>query len=615
MYRLLTKYTARSFSLKKRPRPSWHPHPNRLFPIAAPFSSSSTKDPEDDPTTTTPPTREQLLDRLPLHKEEDPVLATTTPGSNNNQDPLPPDTARPHGGGGGGGVGDFPVPKPMTDWGMMSLYDFDSKKDDSEQRLTLEEARAEFEKLQRQNSNMSTDGKRMAADEIAEYDAIEKKEKAQLEAAFLKQPELSYKAVTRALLGNVFITVLKFGVYLRTGSAAMLSEAIHTLVDSGNQAILLVGIRQMSNSSDKRHPYGYGRAAYFWGLVSALGMFWVGSGVSFIHGINELVHPPDVLIQPGWETWTTLGISFGVDGYVLYKTVADMKRSVPDGMSFYDFTKKIRDPFVMAVLLEDMAATTGVLIAVGGIGLTYYTGLPYFDALASCGVGVTLGMVAVYLARMNQRFLLGYSIDSHIVQDIRSIILNRPSIEAVHSIQTQWLGPSAFSFKAEVDFDGTYPAARLMTNYAPMFHDMQMENTMDEELPVVLGWYAEDVTRILETEVKEVEADIRAKYPEAGKRRDVVGGWGGVSRLLTRFCCCLVVVWFVVCVVVVFVFEAYIELEPDSKDHRVRMGSGNTRGGKDWEQEREDIARMAQMVRLRRVLEDHGRQGNSKKKK
>jgi zinc transporter 9 len=120
---------------------------------------------------------------------------------------------------------------------------------------------------------------------------------------------------------------------------------------------------------------------------------------------------------------------------------------------------------------------------------SYYTGLPYFDALASCGVGITLGCVAVYLARMNQRFLLGSAVDSHIVNKIRSIILARPSIEAVHSIQTQWLGPSAFSFKAEVDFDGTYPAARLMTNYAPVFHEMQMRNTMDEDLPIVLGWY------------------------------------------------------------------------------------------------------------------------------
>ena len=196
--------------------------------------------------------------------------------------------------------------------------------------------------------------------------------------------------------------------------------------------------------------------------------------------------------------------------------------------------------------------------------LLHSTGLPTFDALASCGVGITLGAVAIYLARMNQRFLLGQAIDKEIEVGIRRIILARPSIQAVHSIQTQWLGPSAFSFKAEIDFDGTYPAASLMQGYAPMFHEMQVRNTMDEDLPVVLGWYAEDVTRILETEVKEVEKEIRQAFPDA----------------------------------------AYIELEPDSKDKAVHSYKGNTRGGKDWEHERVEITRMAEMVRLSRLLED-----------
>ena len=518
--------------------------------------------------------RKRLLDLLPLHKEEEIMVHVHAPGAPDGSaaPPLssPLSSSSPllnpssddnnlTSSSASSEENDFPAPKPLTDWQSLDIFDFKRKRPDHEEMDPVQ-ARAKFEQLQREDSRSVG----MDADDIAAYEAIERKEKEALESAMLlQQPELSYNAVTRALIGNTVITVLKFGVYLKTGSAAMLSEAVHTLVDSGNQAILLVGIRQLSNPSDKRHPYGYGRAAYFWGLVSALGMFWVGSGISLIHGVNELLHPPSVIVEPGWETWSTLGISFGIDGYVLYKTINDMKRSLPSGMSFYDFTTKIRDPFVMAVLLEDMAATTGVLIAVGGIGLTYWTGSPMFDALASCGVGITLGAVAIYLARMNQRFLLGQAIDTEIVSGIRRIILARPSIQAVHSIQTQWLGPSAFSFKAEVDFDGTYPAANLMTGYAPMFQDMQIRNTMEEDLPVVLGWYAEDVTRILETEVKEVEKEIRAAFPDA----------------------------------------AYIELEPDSKDHRIRLTSGNTRGGKDWERERQDIARMAEMVSLSRLLE------------
>jgi zinc transporter 9 len=487
-----------------------------------------------------------LLDLLPLHKED-----ALTPAQQQLSADKKLAAAKPH---------DSSSPKPSTTTDEPKLY-VDVAKRNPDEVHDLEKTRQQYEQLQREDSLHSSE---MDADDIATYEAIERKEKKALEATLLQQPELSYNAVTRALVGNSLITVLKFAVYLRTGSAAMLSEAIHTLVDSGNQAILLVGIRQMSNSSDKRHPYGYGRAAYFWGLVSALGMFWVGSSVSLIHGMDVLLHPPEAMVEPGWETWTTLAISFGVDGYVLAKTVSDMKKSVPDGMSFYGFTKKIRDPFVMAVLLEDMAATTGVLIAVGGIGMTYVTGSHVFDALASCGVGVTLGVVAVYLARMNQRFLLGQAIDSSIEDSIRRIILARPSIEAVHSIQTQWLGPSAFSFKAEVDFDGTYPAATLMRSYAPVFNQMTTRNTMDEDLPVVLALYAEDVTRILETEVKNMEADIREAFPEA----------------------------------------TYIEIEPDSKDYRERRYAGNTPGGKDWEQERQEIARMSEMVRLSRILEE-----------
>ena len=562
-------FALRRFNLRsvlKRPR-SWEQHLHHFSPpiCCVSFFSSNTKGEgkgDDDESYNdndfVNKRKRMLLDLLPLHKED----------ALNTEQQQHPSTE----------LNDFPTPKSLTSTSTTNTTNItdtpklyvDSTKRNPDEVHDLEQTRQKYEQLQREDSLHSSE---MDADDIAAYEAIERKEKKALDEAVVEQPELSYNAVTRALVGNSLITVLKFAVYLRTGSAAMLSEAIHTLVDSGNQAILLVGIRQMSNSSDKRHPYGYGRAAYFWGLVSALGMFWVGSGVSFIHGMDVLLHPPEVpLVEPGWETWTTLAISFGVDGYVLTKTISDMKKSVPEGMSFYDFTKKIRDPFVMAVLLEDMAATTGVLIAVGGIGMTYVTGSHVFDALASCGVGVTLGVVAVYLARMNQRFLLGQAIDSSIVHSIRRIILARPSIEAVHSIQTQWLGPSAFSFKAEVDFDGTYPAATLMRSYAPVFNDMTTRNTMDEDLPVVLGWYAEDVTRILETEVKNMEADIRNAFPEA----------------------------------------TYIEIEPDSKDYRERRYAGNTPGGKDWEQERQDIARMSEMVRLSRILEEAAAQKKRK---
>jgi len=170
------------------------------------------------------------------------------------------------------------------------------------------------------------------------------------------------------------------------------------------------------------------------------------------------------------------------------------------------------DPFVVAVFLEDSAACLGVLVAASGIALTHITGSPVFDALASIGIGGLLGGVAVRLVKMNQTFLLGQSVDGETEHNIRDMIDAWPSIEHVGEVQTQWLGPRAFSFKAEVDFDGTWLAAKLHSEYQRHFLESK---DLAADLPVLLSYYAEDVTRVVERELKDVEETIRARYPHA----------------------------------------------------------------------------------------------------
>lgn len=221
-------------------------------------------------------------------------------------------------------------------------------------------------------------------------------------------PALSWDTVKRALIGNVFITVFKFGVFAQTGSSAMLSEAIHTLADSGNQVLLLMGLQQASSAPDFRHQYGYGRAAFFWALVSALGMFATGAGVALWHGGNQLLYPP-ALYEVPMSMWAVLSMSFLVDGWVLTKTLQEIYAIKPRDMGIVAYLRKQRDPFVLAVVMEDFAACTGVLIAAAGIGLTHVTGEVFWDSAASVGVGALLGAVAIRLVRMNQQFLLGHS--------------------------------------------------------------------------------------------------------------------------------------------------------------------------------------------------------------
>ena len=328
--------------------------------------------------------------------------------------------------------------------------------------------------------------------------------------------------VQRALYGNCIIAITKLGAWISSGSSAMLSEFIHSLVDCGNQSLLLIGLRDSAFVADRKHPYGYGKSMYFWALVSALGTFWLGAGISMRHSIEELMHPS--VNEITWHVWGVLGTSLAVDGWVLYRTISGIQDTKPAHLSFYKHVSNLRDPATLAVLLEDGAACLGIVMASAGIALTAATGSPIYDGLAGIGISALLASIGLILVRINQRFLLGQAVDQETIAGIEKILLSRKSIDSVHSVQSQWTGPETFSYKAEVDFDGTYLAAKLMPRYQKEF--MKAKETLNEDLNVMLSWYAEDIMRAVEREIRHIEAEIRREYPGA----------------------------------------AFIELEPDSKD-------------------------------------------------
>jgi solute carrier family 30 (zinc transporter), member 9 len=291
----------------------------------------------------------------------------------------------------------------------------------------------------------------------------------------------------------------------------MLSEFIHSVVDCGNQSLLIIGLNDSRNAADRSHPYGYGKSIYFWALVSALGTFFLGAGVSMTNAVGELMNPS--LHAISWEVWTVLLLSFTIDGYVLTKTLAETSEGKPEGVSYWKHAMNIRDPATLAVLLEDGAACLGIVIAIAGITASHLLGNPVYDGLAGVGISALLGAMGIALVRVNHRFLLGQAVSRDIVDDIGSILLARRSIDSIRSVQSQWTGPETFSYKAEVDFDGTFLAAKLMPVYQQEF--IHIKDTMDEELQVLLSLYAEDVMRTVEREVRHVEAQIRQKYPGA----------------------------------------------------------------------------------------------------
>lgn len=317
--------------------------------------------------------------------------------------------------------------------------------------------------------------------------------------------------IHRALWGNVIICAAKFGAWAHSGSAGMLAEFFHSVVDCGNQALLLVGLRDSKSVADGKHPYGYGKSVYFWALVSALGTFFLGAGVSMTHSIGNLMNPG--LEEITWHVWGVLALGFAVDGYVFCRTIYETMETKPPHISAWKHLSMLRDPATLAILMEDGGACLGILMALAGIAASHYTGDPIYDGIAGIGISALLGCMGLALVRVNYRFLLGQAVDQHILDDIEKILLKRRSIDGIGSVQSQWTGPETFSYKAEIDFDGTYIAAKLMAIYQQEF--LEIRDSMEDELQILLALYAEDVMRTVEREVRHVETLIRKKYPGA----------------------------------------------------------------------------------------------------
>ncbi|EDQ87813.1 uncharacterized protein MONBRDRAFT_9689 [Monosiga brevicollis MX1] len=245
-----------------------------------------------------------------------------------------------------------------------------------------------------------------------------------------QQPASTQTTLMLSLLGNLTIAGAKFYAYSRTGHSAMFSEAVHTLVDVGNQAILGWGLREAERSPDRSYQYGYGRAAFFYSLLTALSTFGFGAMYTFYQGTTVLLAPPEEL-QTLPETWAILGAGLLVDGFVLKTALKNTReRAQAANMTVKQWILSFKDPFTVAVVFEDSAAVGGVLIAALGIGLTQATGNPVYDGIATLCISGLLGTVAIKLIQLNHSFILG---------------------------------------RAEVDFDGTWLAAQLFQQYEDAF--------------------------------------------------------------------------------------------------------------------------------------------------
>lgn len=268
----------------------------------------------------------------------------------------------------------------------------------------------------------------------------------------------SKKVIIAALIGNSLISVTKFIAATMTGSSAMFSEGIHSLVDTGNQGLLLYGLKAAKKPADKRFPFGHGKEIYFWSFVVAILIFAVGAGISIYEGIHHILHPVEIT-DPSIN-YLVLGLAILFEGGALYIAVKEFNHARGD-LGYLQAVRRGKDPTLFVVLFEDSAAMLGLVIALIGIYLAQATGFAAWDGIASVAIGCILAGTAFWLAVETKSLLIGEGADQQTVDTIKKIANDLDDIEQVNEVLTLHMGPEFILANISLDFKDDLQTGRI----------------------------------------------------------------------------------------------------------------------------------------------------------
>ena len=263
------------------------------------------------------------------------------------------------------------------------------------------------------------------------------------------------RAVIAALLANLGIALAKFVAWILSGSASMLAEAIHSVADSGNQLLLLLGGRKSRRKADTEHPFGYGRERYVYAFVVSIILFSVGGLFSVYEGVEKLTHPHE--LENVWVPLIVLVIAIGLESFSLRTAVKESNRLRRPGESWVGFIRHAKAPELPVVLLEDVAALTGLVFALLGVGLTAITGNSVFDAIGTLMIGTLLILVAITLGVETKSLLVGEGANPADRDAIVAAITGgEEGLRLIH-IKTLYLGPDELLVAAKLGFGRDRP--------------------------------------------------------------------------------------------------------------------------------------------------------------
>jgi cation diffusion facilitator family transporter len=259
-------------------------------------------------------------------------------------------------------------------------------------------------------------------------------------------------AVVAAIIGNLIIAIIKFVAAAITGSSAMISEGIHSIVDTGNGLLVLLGMNRAKQPADERHPFGHGKSLYFWTNIVAISIFGIGGGMSLYEGISHIRHvAPTTPMGDPTAAYLVLAISFLVEGGSFTVAIKQFLQAKGD-TDAWQYIKDSKDPSIYTVVLEDSAALLGLIFAFLGIFLGHLFNNVYLDGAASIAIGLLLMSVAWILASRTMGLLLGEGVNPDELADIRRRVESDPSIERAGDILTMYIGPHELLVNMGVSF-------------------------------------------------------------------------------------------------------------------------------------------------------------------
>lgn len=265
----------------------------------------------------------------------------------------------------------------------------------------------------------------------------------------------SKKVIYAAMIGNGLIAIAKFVGAFITGSSAMLSEGIHSVVDTGNQGLLLYGIARSKRPADEKHPFGYASEIYFWAFIVAILIFSIGAGISFYHGVEKVLHPHPV--ESPMINYVILGLAMVFEGVAWWVAFKEFTKT-SNKKGIFQAVRESKDPTIFTVLFEDSAAMLGLIVAFVGIWVSVTFNLPMVDGLASILIGVILAGTAIVLALETKGLLIGEAAAPEVVDEIKSLIAAQPAITALNEIRTLHRGPNDVLLAMSLDYNDEIPA-------------------------------------------------------------------------------------------------------------------------------------------------------------